>query len=698
MKYLPIDKVLRKLRKKCSDTGRELLARMCGTEMSDADFLGTAWGSRYSFCTVAELGGYFRDRRQPRLFSDCLRAQHSTLLTEESLADYYGREALEADRICRHSFCLLGSDMTDLGAEINWHCDFKTGYCWDRRKYYRNIEIPWGKADIKVPWELSRFQHLSLLGRAYCLSSEEKYAAEFVKQILSWIRSNPVGFGVNWRCTMDVAIRAGNWILGYCYFRGSEHITDEFIVTFLKSIYQHARHIKENLEWNSGRTSNHYLANIAGLLCIGTFFPEFREAEQWRSFSIKELANEMHKQVYPDGCDFEASTCYHRLALEFFFFSTLQVAANQAEDCGQNYRVAAESAFGKEYTEKLYRMFDAVYHLLKPDGMMPQIGDNDSGRYLKPSEREVLDMRYLLALGSVFFEEARWKIREYHCLEEDIVEILTVYGSRGRRIWDSLPWHSLEDAKSKVFCDAGWYIIRADREYCIISCNSSDREANTAHYHSDKLSFELCIEGRDFIVDPGTYVYTVQPEWRNKFRSAAYHNTVVIDGKEQYVFFKNNLFKSRSCSHVSCTKWRSDAEVHIFQGEHHVFSPKKETVIHLRKISLDGISGKWSISDSFRVEGRQRKKSRPAEHFFQWYFHLHPDVRVDTATEDSVVLTNGEVNVQFTVDSNVPLALHVVDSWYSPEYRRKIPTRSLELAYRGVDLPKVLYDLSAVHN
>jgi len=86
---------------------------------------------------------------------------------------------------------------------IDWHCDFKSGYMWSPKTFYRNIR--YGQiegVDVKVPWELSRFQHLNILGQAYILTKNKKYAEEFANQISDWIDNNPIGFGVNWKCTM----------------------------------------------------------------------------------------------------------------------------------------------------------------------------------------------------------------------------------------------------------------------------------------------------------------------------------------------------------------------------------------------------------------------------------------------------------------------------------------------------------------
>src|SRR6185503_16237381 len=39
-----------------------------------------------------------------------------------------------------------------------------------------------------------------------------------------------------------------------------------------------------------------------------------------------------------------------------------------------------------------------------------------------------------------------------------------------------------------------------------------------AHGHADALSFTLSVGGDEFLVDPGTFTYHTQPEWRAYFR------------------------------------------------------------------------------------------------------------------------------------------------------------------------------------
>ena len=73
----------------------------------------------------------------------------------------------DANNILKHKFDLLGSGIVELGKNIKWNQDFKSGFVWEN-DFYKNIKIIDldNNSDVKVPWELSRFQHLFSLGKA----------------------------------------------------------------------------------------------------------------------------------------------------------------------------------------------------------------------------------------------------------------------------------------------------------------------------------------------------------------------------------------------------------------------------------------------------------------------------------------------------------------------------------------------------
>ena len=300
---------------------------------------------------------------------------------------------------------------------IDWHLDFKSGYRWSEDTWYHRI--PYGHkpgVDIKVPWELTRMQHLTLLAWAYTLAkrgqsgfrSPQTYIREFRNQVLDFIATNPPRFGVNWRSTMDVAIRIANWLASYDLFRAcGEVFDDSFETMFFHSVYEHGQHIVNNLEWDERLRGNHYLSNVVGLLFVASYLPCSPETDTWLAFVIQELVNEVGCQFNKDGSNFEASTSYHRLSAEMAVYGTALTlglpyekrSALEKYDChllkgGPKLRpgpVTLHPLPGGErfnpfplwYIEKLEKMAEFTMHLIKPNGHIPQIGDNDSGRFLK---------------------------------------------------------------------------------------------------------------------------------------------------------------------------------------------------------------------------------------------------------------------------------------------------------------------------
>lgn len=540
---------------------------------------------------------------------------------------------------------------------IDWQLDFKSGYKWQKDMWYKNIK--YGEfigADIKIPWELSRFQHFNILGMAYISTKNEKYFLEYMYQLIDWVENNHPQFGVNWKCNMDVAIRAANWVCGLSFFRYSKLINQEFLFYVIKNLYIHGKHIFNNLE-NHFVTSNHYFANISGLIFLAEFFNKSPIGKKWEIFSINELKKETKKQIYSDGVNFEGSTCYHRLVLELLFFPVIYLVKNSGNFSGGNFKIVARQIFGKDLVEKIYKMFNFVLFSLKPNGLMPQIGDNDNGRFLIFGIKELLDMRYLLCLGAIFFKEPKFKIKEFGFIND----ALWIYGEKGYEVWNKLENNYLKKINSKYFPVGGLFIMRNEDNYLCLSCGPNGQNGNGGHAHNDKLSFELSIKGKDVFIDPGTYCYTPFPEWRNNFRSTSFHNTVEIDNEEQNRFIPGNLFSLKNEAKIEISNIYKKKDYDIIEAIHYGYKRLNKSIIHKRKILFNKIKSFYFFKDEFIGSGN---------HIFKIYFHISVggEVKINKNTLISTIDVFGIPKIRIIPLNKEKLSLEIQESWISPEY------------------------------
>ena len=309
--------------------------------------------------------------------------------------------------ICSSSYFKYKKLLPHSYAEIDWQKDHKSGFRW---KLQRNGEVQYlfsknkGGIDIKVPWELGRLQHLPYLALSVCCAADKKIIEEIRNQLFDFVINNPIGFGVQWACTMDVAIRVGNIVLTkilldqICLlnFQAADSLNLEFIDDI---IFDHARYITRKLEWSEKRNGNHYLANVAGLLYAACYI-NCDEADEWLLFAINEILRESELQFYPDGVNYEGSTSYHCLTTEILLFSFAQICgitadrenryqrANFINYCQSKSLVCTVKGLSLEkikerLAKKLYDALKFVEAITRPDQEIAQVGDNDSGRFFK---------------------------------------------------------------------------------------------------------------------------------------------------------------------------------------------------------------------------------------------------------------------------------------------------------------------------
>lgn len=404
----------------------------------------------------------------------------------------------KADLYCSKSFYILGSSFS-FPSDIDWHLDFKSGFRWPANLVHTKIRSATPEhADLKTPWELSRFHHAITLSLAYRVSGSEEYLQEFKKSLKSWIECNPTGLGVNWTCPMDVAIRAVNWLiaialLGEALFHS---FYDDFLPLVLKSLWDHGEFLRNHLEWNGPNANsgaNHLLCNLAGLFTIGVFFSTTCNGNKWMRFAHSQIANQAHRQVLSDGVHFERSPAYHRLCTELFLWSN--ALAN-----------SFDYPFPDSFTETIHKMQNFPRSYMKPSGIPCSFGDNDSGRFIAPFYSTNSDHSYL---GFSASEESQFVIDRY--------------------LVDGTKYVSGSCDRNSSFPDGGFYFFSNTRAH--LSIRAGMLAYDGTHAHNDQLSFELTLDNRDVFVDRGTGSYLSRD--RDFFRSTSSHNTFQINNAEQ---------------------------------------------------------------------------------------------------------------------------------------------------------------------
>jgi len=516
---------------------------------------------------------------------------------------------------------------------IDWHLDFRSGYHWSPT--VRSLTIAYGHepgVDIKIPWELARLQHLPQLAMAYSDNSAQNLVDEFQNQTLDFMAFNPPRYGVNWVCTMDVAIRAANLILAYDIFHAKGVLfSPEFINEFIATIRAHGEHITHNLEWYPAFRGNHYLSDITGLLFVSAFLPRDPKSDCWLAFAVQEFILECDTQFNSDGSTVEASTNYHRLSSEMAVYGTALIlglydnkkAALQSYDhtlWQTNPQLSpapitwAENLgpFSETHFTKLDKMARFSIDVTKPDGHVAQIGDTDNGRFFKLCPAHIEEtikedhqnhLHLAAAVGGLMGnEEFISYAGSAYALEAEIVADLKGSSTPSftkqskqaftpaqqpisgtctqsqRLIIEILPPHLTPIA----YPDFGLYIWKSDTFFLSVRCGPVGQGGNGGHAHNDQLAIELQVDGVDWVADPGTYTYTADTKIRDLYRSHLAHATPRLNTKEPSRL-DLGLFRLEDNAKAQCITFNK----HEFLGVHFGYTTPTYRQITLHKTHIE---------------------------------------------------------------------------------------------------------------
>jgi hypothetical protein len=537
-------------------------------------------------------------------------------------------------------------------ARLDWRKDPITGKSFPRRfSEWRWDPVrmsPLG-ADVKGPWEVTRCQHLVTLGQAYWLTSDERFARCYALTVADFIEHNPVRLGVHWACNMDVSLRVVGWLAALGFFQGSSALDRRWWELFCRTIVAHGRYMLAHLEFGTldGRivTSNHYLANVFGLHWLALNFPGLDAGAVWRGTAERALETECQRQVCVDGGPFESSVAYLRLVLEM-----LLSAWALSEHAGH--------PLSDLYRQRLAAGFEFLVAIRQEGGRLPQIGDADDGR-----------AHIFTQYGTWPAESADWLlVAGAHVMgRPDWAEGIGFSYHMEKLFWgEGAPAYVAHDLSAsqrsvRLFPTSGIAVIRDGHSQAVLANTPIGTEGFGNHKHNDQLSLEWFVGRQPLLADPGTYIYTQDPETRNLLRSTAAHTTVMVDGEEQHELRPELLFRlfARGTGDL-------EAREQGVSGSQSTY--ERLGVSHRRRVSLIG-DGVLVVDDFF---------TGSSGHLLEWTFALYPGV--DAIMEQGRAVLRGPNGAGCLWTGDIEMLKE--EFWYSPGYGRRLPTTRLRTARR----------------
>lgn len=514
---------------------------------------------------------------------------------------------------------------------VNWHRDPTSGTTspldYGKTINYRDER---NCGDIKVLWEISRHQHLVPLAVAFAVTGEARYRDAVIAQIDSWVAQNPFGLGVHWCSSLEVALRGIAWAMVHSLFAvrlGESGMLDGSSnrPALERAIYQHGYFIEHLLSRYSS-ANNHLIGELVGLYALASVFKFDGASDRWEEKARFELEAEAALQVSPDGVSKEQAFHYHLEVLEYLLFAWC-ISTNN------------ERPLSREVLQTIRGMTRFVRMVHPGCDLPPRIGDSDEATINRLTPSDPLDpysdiTAAVRAVSSPDHEPRTEKAFWYSAI-----------GAGGSMPDERHP----EQQRVVSLPQAGYSIVRSDRLHLIFDAGPLGYPAMAAHGHADALSFCLAINGRWWLVDPGTYTYHREHQARDYFRGTRAHNTLTINEADQSQIGGPFMWVKSANAHMSDPV--EEGAVIRLAGEHDGY--QRFGALHQRELQLNTETDDLVITDNVRLSADRATT-------LELNFHFAPDV---------VVMLEGSSAIATRPDSSDSIRLELDPSWEWRLYR-----------------------------
>lgn len=451
---------------------------------------------------------------------------------------------------------------------------------------------------------------------AYKETSSELYIEKAYKIIIDWINKNPLGNPIHDMSWHDEATsqRIITWVNFYDHAK--KVLSAEQLAPVIDSMLLHADLLLDE-EYHAELT-NHGMFQDQGIIVFVDYFDKLSFSEEYSNIAKNRLLDYFQYIISAEGVHLEHSPAYHRtIATSIYGYM------NYFEDKG-------DLNFSKVMRDYYNKMVKYSTHVLKPDGIMPNIGDT---------------------FGNTYPAGELWEQDEYY-------QFARTKGEKGIT--------PLE--RNIVFPQAGYAIFREDwnKKEQSTYVNFTAAYHTGYHKHSDDLSVWIYANGHDLIREAGPNGYDMQePYVKYGFSSFAHNSLVVNKQSMQRVDGKFEL------------TYLTDYEVDEKHGMAAGVNKRYDDVVHERKVEYSNSEDHLTVTDCV-------SSSRNNNYQFLW--NLAVDVEPELINGNQILIKkNGIPQIDMKIFSDSDFTISFVKGqtkpyllgWYLPNLREYEPTYTI---------------------
>ncbi len=496
--------------------------------------------------------------------------------------------------------------------------------------------------DIKLVWELSRFDWLPKMAWAY-KQGDQKALSLTELWLRDWVKHNPINSGINWKCGQEASLRCLNLLTASLMIDSNFQQPNKGFLALLEA---HASRVTPTLRYAMAQDNNHGTSEAAALFTVGEYLIKHGSNKQkksgvnWSKQGRYWLENRAKKLVMNDGSFSQHSITYHRLFLDSLAFVELFREHFKLKKFSTSYYKKMQLA-----SKWLYQMTD------KGNRNAPNLGANDGAYLFNFDNSSYRDFRPSIQLSSVVF------LKENPRDDSILHPLLSLFNINTNKLSYS------PKPSASLFKNGGYAVLRKDQGFAMIRLPIFKFRPS----HADAHHVDIWHNGVNIIRDGGTYSYNTDDKFLTYFSGTESHSTIQFDDRDQMPRLGRFLFGD----------WLKASKLDFNNSQKHVFSSYKDSMGVRHDRSLLSTQTGWKVIDKF--EG------------FLSHASLRWRLSADNWTLEDNILTSDSFNIE--IKSSSKLSLKLLEAEESLFYMDKNIIPILEITCKEFGLIESIFTL-----